>query len=80
MDIVINNAGEVIAAECMLNLSEQRGLTTDASYAGIVRDSSFARMSKEQWDAVHQVHLEGTMRCVMQVAKMLSQFHTVRRR
>lgn len=31
--------------------------------AGIVRDSSFGRMSKDQWDAVYKVHLEGTMRC-----------------
>ncbi|TYZ57744.1 hypothetical protein PybrP1_001242 [[Pythium] brassicae (nom. inval.)] len=29
--------------------------------AGIVRDSSFARMTQAQWDAVYKVHLEGTM-------------------
>ncbi|KAF1335801.1 Peroxisomal multifunctional enzyme type 2, partial [Globisporangium splendens] len=29
--------------------------------AGIVRDTSFARMSQAQWDAVYKVHLEGTM-------------------
>uniref|UniRef100_K3WBI7 Ketoreductase domain-containing protein n=1 Tax=Globisporangium ultimum (strain ATCC 200006 / CBS 805.95 / DAOM BR144) TaxID=431595 RepID=K3WBI7_GLOUD len=29
--------------------------------AGIVRDTSFARMSRAQWDAVYKVHLEGTM-------------------
>ncbi|GLD97067.1 hypothetical protein PINS_up021759 [Pythium insidiosum] len=29
--------------------------------AGIVRDSSFARMTKQQWDDVTRVHMEGTM-------------------
>ncbi|DBA04401.1 TPA: hypothetical protein N0F65_009997 [Lagenidium giganteum] len=29
--------------------------------AGIVRDASFAKMTREQWDEVYKVHLEGTM-------------------
>lgn len=29
--------------------------------AGIIRDASFARMTKQQWDDVYRVHLEGTM-------------------
>jgi len=30
--------------------------------AGIIRDSSFAKMTQQQWDDVYKVHLEGTMR------------------
>ena len=30
--------------------------------AGILRDKSFAKMSNEDWDLVHQVHLQGAYR------------------
>ncbi|KAF1785003.1 NAD(P)-binding domain [Phytophthora cactorum] len=30
--------------------------------AGIIRDSSFTKMTQQQWDDVYKVHLEGTMR------------------
>jgi NAD(P)-dependent dehydrogenase (short-subunit alcohol dehydrogenase family) len=60
VDILVNNAGEdIIHFRRLVNTA-----VTDEDPSGIVRDASFARMTKQQWDDVYRVHLEGTMRSV----------------
>lgn len=69
---MINNAGTSSRVESLQLLlllqwpqTHRHELLHMCVHAGIVRDSSFARMTKAQWDEVHRVHLEGTMRCVL---------------
>ncbi|KAJ3350436.1 hypothetical protein HDU83_009721 [Entophlyctis luteolus] len=54
VDVIINNAGELCRTHLLKTLLQSK------LNSGILRDKSFARMTDEDWDLIHRVHVRGS--------------------
>ncbi|CEG45361.1 peroxisomal multifunctional enzyme type [Plasmopara halstedii] len=65
-DKAVANYNSVVDGQNIVDAALQKWGRVDIliNNAGILRDNSFAKMTRQEWDDVYKVHLEGTMRMI----------------